>query len=402
MTGVKALDIETESNGKPQNPYGPGSPYSKVNTARTYITFALGLFAVWTVGKLLRPAPTSTGTGAAKGVAAGGWGSQQHPAVGGDGASGGAEHDWEGSTRYQDDTSSLPFDNEVAALDLKEADYLVVLSPLVVVPSQSRPEYAAYQGEGDASPAEDLLYDLRTPHGMAFDFLLHRDKRPTSSDDPHLIQRFVLTLLFYATGGQDRVAAAASEEDGGRTRGWDPAVAHFLTGLHSCHWVKKSFDDFWGILSIESDTDRRVGVTKCNTAMEVTEIRLADLSLVGFIPEEIKWLSSLESFDMQNNHISGPIPESLGELDNLSYLSLDGNNFSGTIPNIFDHLENLERAYLNFNDFNGAMPPSLCTLRETGRLKDLWSDCGGYPITCTCCTVCCDMVSECNEMDSQK
>lgn len=62
----------------------------------------------------------------------------------------------------------------------------------------------------------------------------------------------------------------------------------------------------------------------------------------------------------------------------------------------------LERAYLNFNDFNGAMPHSLCTLREDGSLKDLWSDCGGYPITCTCCTVCCDMVAECNEMDSQR
>lgn len=64
------------------------------------------------------------------------------------------------------------------------------------------------------------------------------------------------------------------------------------------------------------------------------------------------------------------------------------------------HLE--ERAYLNFNDFNGAMPPSLCTLREEGSLKDLWSDCGGYPVTCTCCTVCCDFVAECcNKMKSQ-
>ena len=29
----------------------------------------------------------------------------------------------------------------------------------------------------------------------------------------------------------------------------------------------------------------------------------ADLNLVGFIPEEIKWLTSLESFDIQNNHL---------------------------------------------------------------------------------------------------
>jgi hypothetical protein len=128
----------------------------------------------------------------------------------------------------------------------------------------------------------------------------------------------------------------------------------------------------------------------------------ADLNMVGFIPEEIKWLNSLESFDIQNNHLAGPIPSSLGELDELRYLSLDGNNFSGTIPDVFNGLAHLERAYLNFNDFNGAMPPSLCTLREEGSLSDLWSDCGGYPITCTCCTVCCDMVEECDEMQSQR
>ena len=29
----------------------------------------------------------------------------------------------------------------------------------------------------------------------------------------------------------------------------------------------------------------------------------ADLNLVGFIPEEIKWLYSLESLDIQNNHL---------------------------------------------------------------------------------------------------
>mgnify|MGYP001102979454 FL=1 len=143
---------------------------------------------------------------------------------------------------------------------------------------------------------------------------------------------------------------------------------------------------------------------------------------------------------MQNNHLTGPIPISLGELDELRYLSLDGNSLSGTIPDVFQNLVHLgtstsqmmmstkddmssllicfsfipssfvsllfllhaERAFLNFNDFNSSMPPSMCNLREEGALKDLWSDCGGYPITCTCCTVCCDMVAECSEMESQK
>lgn len=47
----------------------------------------------------------------------------------------------------------------------------------------------------------------------------------------------MLALLFYATGGRDADFAA---EEGERRGGWDAESAHFLTGLHECHWVKKS------------------------------------------------------------------------------------------------------------------------------------------------------------------
>jgi len=401
--------------------------------------FFLALFALYGVGKLMRPEDSSSKNElASHGDAAGGWGADHHHPVASKysippvEASSTKQNNWhdtpvthyheekQSSSQQQYSSSTSSYNKEHAELEIRESDLLMMLSPLVFVPSHSRPEYEKYQSDpksltgGESSYSEEILYNKQTPHGMAFDFMLNRDKRPVNVDDPHLIQRFVLILLFFATGGKESdpsvaVAAVAAGTDDAlsdsphRTSGWDSSVAHFLTGLHECHWVKKSLEDqFWGMLSIEGDTDRMVGVTKCNADMEVTELRLADLNLVGFIPEEIKWLSSLESFDMQNNHLAGPIPHSIGELDSLRYLSLDGNNFSGTIPDVFEELMSLERAYLNFNDFNGAMPPSLCTLREDGSLKDLWSDCGGYPITCTCCTVCCDMVAECNEMDSQR
>ena len=50
----------------------------------------------------------------------------------------------------------------------------------------------------------------------------------------------MLALLFYATGGRDADFAA---EEGERRGGWDAESAHFLTGLHECHWVKKSFGE---------------------------------------------------------------------------------------------------------------------------------------------------------------
>ena len=153
-----------------------------------------------------------------------------------------------------------------------------------------------------------MLYDKSTPHGKAFDFLLNRDTRPHQDDSSvmlleddmqYLVQRFVVTLLFYATGGRDTTThnetntskvmeagkEVGSENDGagitksiwsgGGGGGWESSTAHFLTGLHECHWVKKSLEDqLWSMLSIDKEKDRRVGVTKCNANMEVTEICL--------------------------------------------------------------------------------------------------------------------------------
>lgn len=422
MSIKKSLEMETSPRGKTRNPYGPrGSKVGAVSTTSTArcIMLCLVLFAMVYIVRMIFPSKHEEDKYLSAGDAAGGWGSEHGHKVPIKGAvrsssSGGGGNNppplsmqpnsWDTSASHYHSAAS---EVDVINLELRETDFLAVLAPLVVIPSHSRQEYEKYQrGESDtdtSSYSEAILYDTKTPHGMAFDFILNRDKRSIKHDDPQLVQRFVLTLLFYATGGREKKSDSSEQQNGGRRSRWDSDTAHFLTGLHECHWAKKSYEDsFWGIFSMDSEPDRRVGVTKCNFDMEVTEIRLADLNLVGFIPAEIKWLDNLESLDIQNNHLAGHIPDAIGELDELRYLSLDGNNFSGTIPDVFHNLVHLERAYLNFNDFNGAMAPSLCLLREDGELEDLWSDCGGYPITCTCCTVCCDMVAVCDEMGSQK
>eukprot|EP01083_Nonionella_stella_P016653 46526_1 len=162
-----------------------------------------------------------------------------------------------------------------------------------------------------------------------------------------------------------------------------------------------------------------MGVT-CNENADVVQLRLAHLvdhidfeSICldydgpdGFIPEEIKWLKNLESFDVDSSKLSGPIPQTLGELVKLRNLTLSGNSFTGTIPDVFGNLHSLERVYFNFNHSlsyyysspdpgMAPIPSSLCTLREKGALTDLWIDCLNYGNECTCCTVCCDMLMEC-------
>ncbi|KAL7484201.1 hypothetical protein ACHAW6_009838 [Cyclotella cf. meneghiniana] len=407
MGRISTLELETH-NSKLHKPHSQSSTGhglgSSSSNARLYFILCLAFFTIYCLFNMMGPAD-ELDPWASTGDAAGGWGIEHNHAI--------THHDTSLVSSQQKESSNTfsssyslagltPFDIDNEFL---REDFEMALTPILIIPSHARPEYEYYQSKGEGYVEDfdisELLHDKNTAHGMAYDFIVNRDKRGIKPEDPQLVQRFVLTLLFYATGGIDKKNPDETPKDNTRG-GWDSELAHFLTGLHECHWVKKSLQDqFWELLSMEGDDDRKVGVTKCNDDMEVTEIRLANLNLFGFVPEEIKWLSNLESLDVQNNHLAGPIPQSLGELDELRYLSLDGNNFSGSIPDVFHELTNLGRAYLNFNDLIGAMPPSLCTLRENGSLTDLWSDCGGYPITCTCCTVCCDMVAECDEMRSQ-
>ncbi len=400
---MQSLNVEQE---RPKNRYGPGHSHdTSSSSTKMYFVVCLALFTMMGIIKMAMPVDDKNDEWAKVGDASGGWGTEHNHPVNDNLSSGSSVNPNSPPKQYSTPAQTYyplkGHSNSNVDIELRSDDLITALAPIVVLPTQPRSEYKMYQEAANFVP-EDLLYDTNTPHGKAFDFILNRDKRKLSGDDKHLFQRFVLTLIFYAMGGTDENDPKAYHTSSSARGGWDSDSVHFLTGLHECHWVKKSLEDhFWGILSIESESDQRVGVTKCNEDMEVTELRLSDLNLVGFLPEEIKWLNTLESLDMQNNHLAGPVPSALGDLDELRYLSLDGNNFSGSIPDVFSALTYLERVYLNFNEFNGVMPSSLCFLREEGVLEDLWSDCGGYPITCTCCTVCCDMVAECDEMASQ-
>lgn len=208
------------------------------------------------------------------GDAAGGWGIEHNHAI--------EHHDTSLITPQQkESTSSFTF-NTYPPIDmtddmdnsLLEEDYLAALTPIISIPSHARPEYALYQTDGLEFDISELLADKNTAHGKAYDFIANRDKRKLQPEDPSLIQRFVLTLLFYATGGHDENNPNETSQKRG---GWESEMAHFLSGLHECHWVKKSLgDQFWELLSIDSDDDTRVGVTKCNDEMEVVEIRLGN------------------------------------------------------------------------------------------------------------------------------
>lgn len=268
MIGLSSLEVETPR--RPQNPYGRNSSSSHAaSNARLYFMICLTIFTLYGLFNMSGagdPEPYSS-----TGDAAGGWGVEHNHAI--------EHHDTSlisAEQRASTSSNSITYPTvDMAAFDdtdFLEEDFILALTPFISIPQHARPEYELYQTDGLEFDITELLSDKNTAHGLAYDFIANRDKRKLKPEDPQLIQRYALTLLFYATGGHDENNPAEEATNRG---GWNSDMAHFLTGLHECHWAKKSLkDQFWEMLSMEGDDDTKVGVTKCNDEMEVTEIRL--------------------------------------------------------------------------------------------------------------------------------
>lgn len=114
----------------------------------------------------------------------------------------------------------------------------------------------------------------------------------------------------------------------------------------------------------------------------------------GTIPETIFDVTSLQFLYLSNNTLSGSIPTAFSRPSLLRDLYLDGNGLVGTVPEISSgELQQLNEFLVHFNFLSGSMPASLCSLRSSGDLEDLFADCGGQApeIECdfpACCNRC--------------
>lgn len=114
----------------------------------------------------------------------------------------------------------------------------------------------------------------------------------------------------------------------------------------------------------------------------------------GSLPKTIFDAAALRLLYLSNNTLSGSIPSEYSKPSLLRDLYLDGNGLVGTVPNITSgQLMNLNEFLVQFNFLSGSMPATLCGLRNSGDLENLFSDCGGQDpeIECDfpgCCNRC--------------
>lgn len=108
-----------------------------------------------------------------------------------------------------------------------------------------------------------------------------------------------------------------------------------------------------------SDVSTWYGVTVVSD--HVTEVKLPNNNLVGFIPTKIDSLTELKVLDLSHNSGLGGsvIPSEIGNLSNLEELDLGFDDLSGEIPNSIWGLNNLVKLILEQNDLTGNIPEDI-------------------------------------------
>ncbi|KAG7344981.1 RHS repeat-associated core domain containing protein [Nitzschia inconspicua] len=169
-----------------------------------------------------------------------------------------------------------------------------------------------------------LLADPTTPQHLARQWLLYEDEISETATEEGIIQRYVLAVFHFATGGGDK------------------------------RWVESNW--LIGPECGNGDREPWIGLS-CNPEGEVRAMVFDDWGLFGTIPPEVGHLYKLQNLILKNNKsLTGWIPGTFGHLGNLRQLGLYNNNLSGVIPNIFEHTKALEFINLEDNEIHGSIP----------------------------------------------
>lgn len=189
----------------------------------------------------------------------------------------------------------------------------------------------------------------RSPQNAAVNWMAGVDALQLAVDNPRLIQRYVLAVLYFATDNNPE-----------STKLWTNRFS-FTTDTDECSW-----HDTFQVQEYVSD-QVAMGVS-CNEQLYVSSIFLPDNGVTGGIPTELQYLPQLTVLALHNNAITGSIPHQLGNLQNLLYLNFNNNAITGSIPVFLGDLPDLLVLGLGYNQLKGKVPVSMGT---AARLKSI-------------------------------
>lgn len=150
------------------------------------------------------------------------------------------------------------------------------------------------------------LENKDSPQFKACEFLAKQVENIDFTDEYALTTRYVLAVLYYATGGPT----------------WKYHM-NFLEKFSPCFWYQ--------VLQYPDMSQEFRGVA-CTEEQEIAALFVTNNTLSGSIPTELALLTTLRAIDMKFNSLSGTIPESISGLTNLQNFFVLSNELTGSIP----------------------------------------------------------------------
>jgi Leucine-rich repeat (LRR) protein len=231
------------------------------------------------------------------------------------------------------------------------------------------------------SKTNDLV-DPDSPQHLAAQWMAHKDgmklqvPKVLSTGRDHLmfVERYVLVVLYYATGGPHWTHQLNWLGDNHICTWYQAFVldndednldgGYIALGVHGCKLVEEDnlvpftlfLRKYAGIR--ERDTQRISSLFAqlfllllCSTA---------DNGLDGTLPVELEYLDRIEILNLPfNAGLRGTLPEALSKMDALNHLGLQWCGFTGTIPTWIGSLSSLDYLGLGNNQLTGSVPQEL-------------------------------------------
>ena len=193
---------------------------------------------------------------------------------------------------------------------------------------------------------------------------------PLSLDDYFFVQRYVLALLFFATGG---------------LQSWTYSL-RFLTGSHECFWYDVLFMEGLPLgmglsfgVRCDGDPDtpyiedwviQRM-VTEIVMLREFENDHLSTLRSILCLSDDLSsFFSAIFMCITASNGMEGTLPMELNHLRYLKELHINLNpGITGSIPQEYGSLVNLQKLALSYNSIEGKIPPSFSSLTRLQQLN---------------------------------
>ena len=198
------------------------------------------------------------------------------------------------------------------------------------------------------------LKDPESPQLKAYRWL-QDDPMLESYSDSKRLQRMALATFYHATMGDN----------------WTVNRSWMSYKIDECQWFSKfnvvGEDEGWAP-NKPFQSGHLAGEAVCDDAGNYLELALPSNGLLGTIPEEIVFLSTLERIELSRNELVGQLTTGLGSLTRLRELSITTSEMTGTVPTEFGQMSALEYLTMSRWKVTGTLPSELGNMASLERL----------------------------------